>query len=152
MVYKGPVDHCIRRTIIISNKTIALSFTAEAMSTNTSQLLQAPSRMAHHWGCIAIALTSRCTILKRKSCKRGSAVNMLRGVPSGRLAPVQKTYWQDIKLEKIWIFYKMSTQPLRKQRRAAKRYCRGFLELIAQSIKVVALWNSNQYCEINCSQ
>ena len=57
------------------------------------QKLQLPSRKAHHWAWRAIALTPRCTILKRTSCKRDSAVNTLRGLPSGRLAPVQKTYW-----------------------------------------------------------
>ena len=62
---------------------------------------------------------------------------MFRAVPSERLAPVQKTYWQDIcntiqSLENV-------NEPLRKQQRVAKRYCRGFLDLIALSIKAVAL-------------
>lgn len=71
------------------------------------QRLQEPLRMAHHWGWRAIALTPRCTILKRKSCKRGSASTMFRGVPSGRFCPVQKIYWQDIIQRKYE--FKMST-------------------------------------------
>jgi hypothetical protein len=62
---------------------------------------------------------------------------MFRAVPSGRLAPVQKTYWQDIIQRKYE--FKDVNEPLRKQQRVAKRYCRGFLDLIALSIKAVAL-------------
>jgi hypothetical protein len=48
-------------------------------------------RRAHHWGCRAIALTPLCTILYLKSCRRGNADETFRGLPSGRIAPVQKT-------------------------------------------------------------
>lgn len=46
-----------------------------------------PGLNAHHNGCKGIALTPRWTILKRKSCKRGSAASP----SSGGDVPVQNT-------------------------------------------------------------
>jgi len=50
-----------------------------------------PGRNAHHCGCKAMAFIPLWTILKRRSCSRGSADSTFRGVPPGRVAPVQKT-------------------------------------------------------------
>ena len=42
-----------------------------------------------------MACTPRCTIRKRRSCRRGSADDTFRGDPSGSVAPVQKTSADD---------------------------------------------------------
>lgn len=52
---------------------------------------QSPGRRAHHRGWIGIALTPLWINLYLISCNLGKASEPLRGVPSGRVGPVQNT-------------------------------------------------------------
>lgn len=82
-------ERCIDLSVSTTTSVWSMSGWRHAVRSHT------PGRIAHHSGCSGIEFTPRACIRNDNSCRRGRAVSTpalpVRGVPSGRVAPVQNT-------------------------------------------------------------